>query len=100
VTTDERIDAISMHLEITARMVEDNEKRANEENGESRATSSEFQESSKRRHTHPRTTSVASNGSKASSPAAPHTGAGATPPSGISRATESKNHRGRGRLAG
>jgi hypothetical protein len=32
VTTDERIDAIALHLEITARMVEDNEKRANEEN--------------------------------------------------------------------
>jgi hypothetical protein len=28
-TTDERIDAIAMHLEITARMVEDNEKRTN-----------------------------------------------------------------------
>jgi hypothetical protein len=29
-TTDERIDAIAMHLEITVRMVEDNEKRAEE----------------------------------------------------------------------
>ena len=27
VTTEERIDAIAMHLELTARMVEDNEKR-------------------------------------------------------------------------
>jgi hypothetical protein len=32
VTTDERIAAIGMHLENTVRMVEDNEKRANEEN--------------------------------------------------------------------
>jgi hypothetical protein len=29
-TTEERIDAIAMHLELTARMVEDNEKRAKE----------------------------------------------------------------------
>lgn len=34
VTTDERIDAIAMHLEITARMVEDNEKRAAERSRE------------------------------------------------------------------
>jgi ribosome-binding protein aMBF1 (putative translation factor) len=32
VTTDERIVAIAMHLEITVRMVEDNEKRASQEN--------------------------------------------------------------------